>query len=287
MLKRLAITLEMIKFEHTVFALPFALVSALFAAGGLPSWRTLGWILVAMVGARSSAMAFNRLVDCAYDARNPRTAGRALPRGLLSPAQVWLFVVVSTLLFVVAAAELNLLALALSPLALLIIWGYSFTKRFTRWSHLGLGLGIGIAPLGAWIAVRGSIALAPALLTAAVMLWVGGFDVIYACQDTEFDRREGLHSLPSILGVGPALNISRAMHVGTVALLAAGGWAVHAGAAYYCGVGFVAALLVLEQNLVRPTDLSRVNAAFFTVNGFVSVGLLLFTVADVALRGRT
>lgn len=232
-------------------------------------------------------MAFNRLVDRAYDARNPRTAVRALPKGLLKPGQVWLFVAVSTLLFLLAAAELNPLALALSPLALAVIWGYSFTKRFTQWSHLALGLGLGIAPMGAWIAVRGTVALAPALLTAAVMLWVGGFDVIYACQDTEFDRREGLFSLPSRIGIAPALTISRIMHVGTVALLAAGGWAAHAGIAYYAGVGFVALLLLYEQNLVRPTDLSRVNAAFFTINGFVSVGLLLFTVADVALRGRT
>jgi len=287
MIARLRILLEMIKFEHTLFALPFALISALFAAGGLPAWRTLGWILVAMVGARSSAMAFNRLVDREFDARNPRTAVRALPRGLLTPAHVWLFTIGAALLFFLAAAELNSLALILSPLALAVIWGYSLTKRFTRWSHLALGLGLGIAPAGAWIAVRGTLAPAPLLLTLAVMLWVGGFDVIYACQDTEFDRREGLFSLPSRIGIGPALRISRAMHIGTIAFLAAGGAAVGAGPAYYAGVAFVALLLAYEQNLVRPGDLSRVNAAFFTVNGFVSVGLLLFTLADVALRGRS
>jgi 4-hydroxybenzoate polyprenyltransferase len=285
-----AIILEMIKFEHTVFALPFALIGALLAGGargagpGLPGWRVLGWILVAMVGARSSAMAFNRLVDLEFDRQNPRTANRALPTGLLTPAQVGAFVTVSIALFLLAAWQLNRLALLLAPVALLVILGYSYTKRFTRWSHLVLGLGIGIAPTGAWIAVQGRLAPAPILLSAAVMLWVAGFDVIYACQDIDFDREAGLYSLPSRLGVGPALWLSRLMHLGTVLLLAAGGMAAQAGPAYYAGVGFVALLLVYEQNLVRPADLSRVNAAFFTVNGCVSVGLLLFTAADVWLR---
>jgi 4-hydroxybenzoate polyprenyltransferase len=274
----------MIKFEHTVFALPFALIGALLAARGLPPGRVVGWILVAMVGARSSAMAFNRLVDLEFDRQNPRTANRALPAGLLTPAQVGAFVAGSVALFLVAAWQLNQLALLLSPLALLVILGYSYTKRFTRWSHLVLGLGIAIAPAGAWIAVQGRLAPAPLLLSAAVMLWVAGFDVIYACQDVEFDREAGLQSLPSRLGIGPALWLSRLMHLGTVILLAAGGAAAKAGVAYYGGVIFVALLLLYEQNLVRPADLSRVNAAFFTVNGCVSVGLLLFTAADVWVR---
>jgi 4-hydroxybenzoate polyprenyltransferase len=284
MWSRLRIILEMIKFEHTVFALPFALVSALLAAEGLPAGRTLAWIVVAMAGARSSAMAFNRLVDLEFDRANPRTASRALPTGRLQPAQVWLFVLGTSGLFFLAAAQLNRLSLALAPVALATIWGYSYTKRFTRWSHLFLGLAIGIAPAGAWIAVRGALAPTPLLLTAAVLLWVAGFDVIYACQDTEFDREEGLHSLPSRLGIGPALQWSRAMHCLTVAFLAAAGRAAGAGGWYFAGVAFVAALLVYEQRLVRPDDLSRVNAAFFTVNGFVSVGLFLFTAADVFTR---
>jgi 4-hydroxybenzoate polyprenyltransferase len=282
--RRLKIILEMIKFEHTVFALPFALMAALLAAGGLPPVPVALWILVAMVGARSSAMAFNRLVDLEFDRRNPRTAVRALPAGQLTPAQVWLFVAAATALFVLAAAMLNPLALALSPVALAVIWGYSYTKRFTAFCHVALGLAIGIAPSAAWIAVRGSLDWPPVLLTAAVMLWVGGFDIIYACQDEEFDRQAGLHSLPSRLGAAAALRISRAMHAVTVVLLLSLPLLVPLGAVYYLGVALTAALLVYEHSLVRPDDLSRVNAAFFTVNGFVSIGLFLFTAADVFLR---
>lgn len=281
--ERLRVILEMIKFEHTVFALPFAMMSAVLAAHGLPSGRVTLWIILAMVGARSSAMAFNRLVDQEFDRRNPRTATRALPAGLLTPAQVWTFVLSTTALFVFAAWQLNPLALMLSPVALLVIWGYSYTKRFTSFCHVVLGLAIGIAPPGAWIAVRGTLDWAPVLLTAAVMLWVGGFDVIYACQDAEFDRSLGLQSLPARLGVGGALNVSRVMHAVTVVLLALLPQFVPLGAIYYAGVLAVAALLVYEQSLVKAHDLSRVNAAFFTVNGFVSIGLFLFTLADVLL----
>jgi 4-hydroxybenzoate polyprenyltransferase len=279
----LVVILEMIKFEHTLFALPFALMSALLAADGLPAWRTLGWILVAMVGARSSAMAFNRIADLRFDRLNPRTASRALPAGLLSVGQVWGFVLSTAALFFIAAWQLNPLALALSPVALAIIWGYSFTKRFTSLSHLVLGIALGIAPSGAWIAVRGVLELPPILLTLAVMLWAGGFDVIYACQDVEFDRKTGLHSIPSRLGVRAALAISIAMHAGTVLLLLllARVWPV--GTLYYAGVALVAVLLAYEHSLVKPDDLSRVNAAFFTVNGFVSIGLFLFTAVDVFL----
>lgn len=281
--ERLRVILEMIKFEHTVFALPFAMMSAVLAAHGFPSGRVTLWILLAMVGARSSAMAFNRLVDQEFDRRNPRTATRALPAGLLTPAQVWTFVLSTTALFVFAAWQLNPLALMLSPVALLVIWGYSYTKRFTSFCHVVLGLAIGIAPPGAWIAVRGTLDWAPVLLTAAVMLWVGGFDVIYACQDAEFDRSLGLQSLPARLGVGGALNVSRVMHAITVVLLALLPQLVPLGLIYYTGVVAVAALLVYEQSLVKAHDLSRVNAAFFTVNGFVSIGLFLFTLADVLL----
>lgn len=282
--ERLRIILEMIKFEHTLFALPFALMSALLAADGLPPGRVLFWILVAMVGVRSSGMAFNRLVDHALDARNPRTAVRALPAGQLSRAQVWSFVAATTALFLLAAAQLNPLTLLLSPVALAVVWGYSFTKRFSPFCHLVLGLALGIAPSGAWIAVRGTLDPPPMLLTTAVLLWVGGFDVIYACQDVEFDRREGLRSIPERLGIAGALRLSSAMHAAAVTLLLALPLLAPLGAVYYAGVAAVAALLVYEHGLVKPDDLSRVDAAFFTVNGGVSLGLFLFTAVDVFLR---
>lgn len=282
--KQLQIILEMIKFEHTIFALPFALMATLLAANGLPSWRTLLWIVLAMVGARSSAMAFNRLVDLEFDRRNPRTAIRALPSGELTPPQVWLFVAMTTALFFISAWQLNTLALLLSPVALAVVLGYSFTKRFTSLCHLFLGFAIGIAPSAAWIAVRGSLDWAPVLLTAAVMLWVGGFDVIYACQDAEFDRGMGLRSLPARFGVGKALLLSRAMHVGAVAMLACLPLMLPLGIWYAVGAMLAAALLAYEHTLVRADDLSRVNAAFFTVNGFVSIGLFVFTAVDVITR---
>lgn len=278
------IILEMIKFEHTVFALPFALMAAVLAAGGLPPARTLLWILVAMAGARSSAMAFNRLVDFEFDRRNPRTAVRALPAGQLTAPQVWAFVAVTTALFVVAAWQLNPLALLLSPVALAVIWGYSFTKRFTHLCHVFLGLAIGIAPSAAWIAVKGRLEWAPVLLTAAVMLWVGGFDIIYSCQDAEFDRSLGLRSIPARFGIAGALGISRGMHGLCVLLLLLLPLLTPLGAVYLAGVLGVAGLLIYEQSLVRPDDLSKVNAAFFTVNGWVSIGLFLFTAADVLLH---
>jgi 4-hydroxybenzoate polyprenyltransferase len=282
--RQLRIILEMIKFEHTVFALPFALISALLAADGLPSWRTLGWILVAMVGARSAGMAFNRIADIRYDRLNPRTAGRALPAGLLTLGQVWAFVLASAALFLLAAWQLNPLTLALAPVALAIICGYSFTKRFTSLSHLVLGLALGIAPSGAWIAVRGRLEAPALLLTAAVMLWAGGFDVIYACQDVQFDRETGLHSIPSRVGVRAALLISSVMHALAVLLLLLLPRLVPLGGFFLAGVAFVTALLLYEHRLVKADDLSRVNAAFFTVNGFVSIGLFLFTALDVFRR---
>jgi len=281
-LSKVAVMLEMIKFEHTVFALPFALTSAVLADG--LSLRVLGWILVAMVGARSAAMAFNRLVDLEYDRLNPRTASRALPTGVLSAAEVWAFTAVAAGIFVLAAWMLNPLAFALSPVALLVIFGYSYTKRFTTLSHLVLGLALGIAPTGAWIAVTGRIDLAPIILSAAVVFWTAGFDIIYALQDLEFDSRLGLFSIPSALGPRKGLAISRLFHALSALLLLAFGIVLGLGAVYYAGVAFAAVLLAYEQNLVRPDDFSKVNVAFFNANGLVSAGYFLFALADLILR---
>jgi len=272
----------MIKFSHSVFALPFALASAAVAANGRVPWRELPWIVVAMIGARSAAMGFNRLADQAIDARNPRTAGRELPRGALSRGEVWMFVGVSALALIGAAAMLNPLCLLLSPVALLVVMGYSYTKRFTSLSHLVLGLALSIAPVGAWLAVRGRFDVAPIFLALAVLAWVAGFDTIYSCQDVDFDRREGLRSLPALLGIPRALTVSRVLHVAAVILLAALYTRAPLHPVYLVGVGAVAVLLVYEHSLVSADDLSRVDAAFFTVNGWISVGYLVFTV--LALR---
>lgn len=285
MIRRIAIILEMIKFEHTLFALPYAAISAGLALRGMASFPTgkLLWILAAMVGARSSAMAFNRIVDVEIDRRNPRTATRALPAGTLTLAQVWVFTACATALFVLAAGMLNRLALMLSPVALAILWGYSYTKRFTTLSHWVLGLALGIAPVGAWIALRGQFALPPIVLCAAVMLWTAGFDIIYSCQDCDFDRKEGLFSLPAKIGMKPALAVSSLLHVMVVGLLLSLHWLAPLGSVYLAGVAFVAILFVYEHSLVKPDDLTKVNAAFFTTNGFVSVGLMLFALADLWL----
>jgi len=282
--RRVALYGRMIRFSHSIFALPFALASFLLATGGALPWRPLLLVVVAMVGARSAAMGFNRLADQHLDALNPRTAARELPRGLLSRAQVWAFVLASSALLVVAAFLLNPLCLALSPVALAIVFGYSYTKRFTSLSHLVLGLGLAVAPVGAWLAVRGAFAAAPVALGAAVLAWVAGFDVIYACQDVDFDRAQGLHSLPARLGVARALLLARALHVATVALLLALWWLVPLHPVYLAGVAGVALLLAYEHSLVKAADLSRVNAAFFTVNGWVGLGYLAATAAAVFLR---
>ncbi|MDO8587063.1 MAG: UbiA-like polyprenyltransferase [Armatimonadota bacterium] len=276
--------LEMIKFEHTLFALPFALIATVVAARGMPRPVTLLWILVAMVGARSAAMAFNRLADLRYDRLNPRTSGRALVTGAVSTAEAWAFTFISVAIFVFAAYSLNRLAFALSPVALLVILGYSYTKRFTAWSHVVLGVALAIAPSGAWIAVTGRLDLAPVILSAAVALWTAGFDIIYSLQDVDFDRGTGLRSLPQTFGVPAALNLSRAMHGTMIVALWLFGILAGIGVIYCVGVVVVAAFLVYEHSLVSARDLSRVNMAFFTVNGFVSVGLLLFVVLDVMLR---
>ena len=279
LLRRAVLYARMIKLSHSVFALPFALAAAVLAAAEGARTAQILWIVVAMIGARSAAMGFNRLADQAIDARNPRTAGRELPRGVLGRGEVWAFVILSSAVFVFAAAMLNPLCLALSPVALAIIMGYSYTKRFTAFSHVVLGLALGIAPIGAWLAIRGRFDVVPLVLALAVMAWVAGFDTIYACQDVDFDRREGLRSLPARLGVAAALRIARALHVACVLLLGAVYVLAPLHPVYLLGLCGVAALLVYEHSLVRADDLSRVDAAFFAVNGWVSLGYLAATAA--------
>jgi 4-hydroxybenzoate polyprenyltransferase len=283
LLARTATYARMIKLSHSVFALPFALASAALAAREGFRWSAVGWILVAMVGARSAAMGFNRLADHAIDARNPRTAGRELPRGVLGRGEVWAFVALSAALLVVAAWRLNPLCLALSPLALAIVFGYSYAKRFTSASHLVLGLALAVAPVGAWLGLRGSLAPEPVVIGLAVLFWVAGFDVIYACQDVDFDRREGLRSLPARLGVGRALRLARGFHVLTVGLLLALFGLTPLHPVYLLGVGVVAALLAYEHSLVKADDLSRVDVAFFTLNGWIGLGYLATVLLSVRL----
>jgi 4-hydroxybenzoate polyprenyltransferase len=284
LLKNLRITLEMIKWEHSIFALPFALCGAMLAARGIPTSRQLLWIILAMISARSAAMAFNRLADASIDAANPRTRTRALPAGTLSPVFVATFVAVSCALFALAAWQLNRAALALSPFALAVVLFYSYTKRFTRWSHLVLGFALGIAPAAAWIAVRGSLDPRILLLTAAVTFWVAGFDVLYACQDFEFDRQTGLHSIPRYCGISLSLWIARAFHAVMLLLLIALLHAFSLGTTAIVGVVLVALLLAYEHSLVSPHDLSKLNAAFFTMNGVISVVFFAFVAADLLLR---
>ena len=274
----------MIKWEHSVFALPFALSGAMLAANGLPTLHQLGWIVVAMVSARSAAMAFNRLADASIDAANPRTQTRALPAGSLTPGFVTVFVVISCGVFVLAASQLNRLALALSPVALAVVLLYSYTKRFTRWSHLALGFALGIAPAAAWIAVRGSLDPRILLLTAAVTFWVGGFDVLYACQDFDFDQGAGLHSVPRHFGVSTALTVARLFHFLMILLLVSLVIFFGLGKLAVAGVVAVAVLLAYEHSLVRADDLSKLNAAFFTMNGVISVVFFLFVAADLLLK---
>ncbi|HLW99742.1 MAG TPA: UbiA-like polyprenyltransferase [Candidatus Acidoferrales bacterium] len=287
---RIRTVLEMIKFEHSIFALPFALTAALLAARtahaqtgspAWPTWQQLAWIVVAMVGARSFAMTINRIADVRYDAQNPRTRNRALVTGALSVPFAWAFTWLAAALLVFAAWRLNRLALELSPVALTVLFFYSYTKRFTSWSHLVLGFCLGISPAAAWIAIAGSLDLRMLILCAAVTLWVGGFDVLYACQDVDFDRRAGLFSIPRRFGIPHALLISRAMHVVMIALLAwlAASFALPWPA--WAGIAVVAAMLIWEHSLVSATDLSRLNAAFFTINGYISVLFFLFWGAAV------
>jgi 4-hydroxybenzoate polyprenyltransferase len=285
----LRVYLEMIKFEHSIFALPFAMIGMMWASSSTfgtawPGWRIFGLIVVAMVSCRSAAMAFNRIADRDIDAVNPRTKMRALPAGLLSLRQASLYFFGSCIVFFVASALLNPLAMALSPVALGVALFYSLTKRFTWLCHFILGLSLGIAPAAAWIATSGSLHPAIIAITGAVTLWTAGFDIIYALQDVDFDKEHRLSSLPEKLGVANALWVSRICHLGTIALLIWGGLLTGAGMIYFVGVGFAACLLSYEQSLVKPNDLSRVNLAFFTLNGFVSLGVFLFALVDQLAR---
>jgi 4-hydroxybenzoate polyprenyltransferase len=283
-LRSIGTTLEMIKWEHSVFALPFALTGAMLAARGLPSWQTIGWIVVCMITARSAAMAFNRWADADLDADNPRTAARAIPAGLLDRRFVGLFTAAMALIFLLACSRLNRLTLLLAPVALLILLSYSYTKRFTRWSHLFLGLALGIAPSAAWIAVRGALDPRILILTAAVLFWVAGFDVLYACQDAEHDRAAGLNSVPQAWGIEGAFWVARGMHIVMLCLLLLLIHAFALGGAARIGVGMVAALLLYEHSIVSPNDMRRLNAAFFTLNGVISVIFFLSVATDLFLH---
>jgi len=290
MMRRVRTVLEMIKFEHSVFALPFALTGALLAArathqppNGWPTLHQLLWIVVAMVAARSAAMTINRIADVRYDRENPRTSQRALATGAVSISFAWFFTLMAVGVFILAAWQLNPLALKLAPVALAVLFLYSFTKRFTTWSHLFLGFALGISPAAAWIAITGSLDPRMLILCAAVTLWVGSFDVLYACQDVAFDQKAGLYSVPKRFGIANALLIARVMHLGVVALLA---WLASSFAMpwpAWAGIVVVAALLAYEHSLVRADDLSKLNAAFFTVNGYISMLFLLFWGAAVAV----
>ena len=283
-LRKLRTTLDMIKFEHTVFALPFAFIGALLAGKGLPTAWQAGWIVAAMVGGRSAAMTFNRIVDRRYDELNPRTAGRALTRGTLSMQFAAGFTLVMSALFVFSAWQLNPLCFYLSFPTLAILLLYSYTKRFTSFSHIVLGFAVGCAPLAAWLAVRGEFDWPPILLSAAVMFWVAGFDLIYALQDVEFDRKAKLFSLPSRFGIVPALRVSTLFHAATVVLLIGTAMLTNLGWIAYSGIAVVAGILYWEHRLVTPQDLSRINVAFFNLNGYISVLLLLTFAGDILIR---
>lgn len=283
MLGRIDVYLEMVKVAHTVFALPFALMGAFLAAGGMPSGRTVFYIVLAMVGARSAAMGFNRVVDAEIDARNPRTRDRAIPAGQVSKPMAGVFIFLSVLLLLLSAAKLNSLCLILSPVLLLLLFSYSYTKRFTWMSHVVLGLCLGAAPLAAWIAVTGGFDPRILVVSFAVLCWVAGFDVLYALQDIEFDRSTGLHSIPRFLGVGRSLWVARAFHFAMAALLLLGYHIFKLGWWYLAGWGLCAAVLLYEHAILSEDDLSRLNVAFFNLNGVVSIALCLFTYLDLAL----
>jgi 4-hydroxybenzoate polyprenyltransferase len=283
-IRNVGLTLEMIKWEHSIFALPFALTGAMLAAHGWPSAGKLFWIIACMVTARTAAMAFNRWADAEIDARNPRTAARHIPSGLLSARFVLFFWIASSVLFILAASRLNRLTLLCSPVALAIVLLYSYTKRITRFSHLFLGLALGIAPTAAWIAVRGSLDPRILVLTLAVLFWTGGFDVLYACQDFEFDRSAGLNSIPQAFGIDGAFWIARGMHVLMLLCLIRLGLLFSFGPVAWCGIGVVAALLLYEHLIVSPRDLRRMNAAFFTLNGIISMLFFVFIAASLLLR---
>ncbi len=279
-MEKLRAILADIKIQHTIFALPFAVMSAFLAAEGMPEARALLWIVVAMVGARSAAMAFNRIVDAKYDKANPRTQNRALPAGKVLVWQYWVFLVGASIVFIIASGMLNQLALMLSPVALAIIFFYSFTKRFTSLSHLFLGIALSIAPVGAWVAIREEISFASLVLGAAVVFWLIGFDIIYSCQDVEIDQNSGLHSIPSKIGVRNALRLAAISHAIMIVFLLGLLFLPLLGTFYLIGVLTVAALLVYEHSLVKWNDLSKVNVAFFNVNGWIGAALMATVVVD-------
>lgn len=281
--KKLVVFLEMIKFEHTLFALPFAFIGALLAQRVIPTGHNILWLTLAMVGARTAAMSLNRVVDRHIDARNPRTAKRALPQGLLKVSEVWLYTLLSFGLLALAAYNLQPLAFKLFPVAVLALSFYSFTKRFTWSCHLFLGLALGLAPLGAWVGIVGKFALAPVLLCLGVMFWVAGFDVIYACDDYDFDCRAGIYSIPARFGIPRALKISKVMHLLAPLFFLATGVVLHLGLFYLAGVILAVALLTYEHSLIKPDDLSRAGVAFFNLNGMLSTGMFLFTLLDVII----
>ena len=281
LLAKLSAIFTDIKIQHTVFALPFAVMSAFIAAGGLPKTEKLVWIVMCMVGARSAAMAFNRIIDARFDAKNPRTQGRAIPSGQVDESSYWLFLIAFSLVFIFSAGMLNQLALYLSPLALIIIFFYSLTKRFTVYSHFWLGLAISIAPVGAWVAIREEISFVSLLLGTAVVFWLVGFDILYSCMDVEFDRENNLKSIPQRFGVENALRIAFVSHGLMILFLAVLlKFVAELGILYSAGVIIVAGLLIYEHSLVRPDDLSQINIAFFNMNGIISIGLMLFVIAD-------
>jgi 4-hydroxybenzoate polyprenyltransferase len=284
LVEKTAVTLDMVKVAHTVFALPFALAALFLAARGWPGWRLFGLVVIAMLSARAAAMAFNRVVDVQFDARNPRTSGRALPAGRLSIQFAVGFVVVCCALFVVVATRLNALCGWLSPVALAVVLGYSYAKRFTALCHVWLGVALGISPLAAWVAVKGVVdatTWTPGALAVAVLTWVAGFDVVYACQDVDFDRREGLASVPARLGAARALRLARWIHVVTVVALAAAGVLARFGWKWSVAVALVALLLVVEHRVADPADPRRLEAAFFRVNAAIGPLVLVAVLAEL------
>ena len=281
MLKKIKILLEDIKIQHTIFALPFALMSAFIASNGVPPSDKLLWILLAMVGARSSAMSFNRIADVDYDRENPRTKERALPKGRIRKSYYIIFLILSVLLFIFSCIMLNRLALILSPAALLIVFFYSYTKRFTIFSHFFLGLSLSLAPIGAWVAIREEISIVSVVLGLAVIFWLAGLDIIYSCQDVEFDKSHGLFSFPAKLGIERALRLAALFHVIMMLFLFSLFFTGNLGLLYVVGIILIAGLLYYEHSIVRPDDLSMVNVAFFNVNGIISIGLMLMTILDI------
>jgi 4-hydroxybenzoate polyprenyltransferase len=278
---RIKTFLEMIKFEHTIFALPFAYVGAMLAEKKIPAVHDIIWITLAMVGARTAAMSLNRIIDRHIDARNPRTAGRALPKGLLSVVEVWAYVILSLALLFFSAYKLSPLAFRLFPLAVLMLLIYSYTKRFSWTCHLFLGATLGLAPLGSWVAITGRIDLAPVVLALGVLFWVAGFDIIYACDDYEFDRREGIYSIPARFGIRKALVVSMLFHIVAPVLILASGLFLSLGIFYFVGVLAAVVILFYQHTLVRPDDLSRAGVAFFNLNGILSVVVFVFTFLDI------